>query len=171
MLRSVWIAFTVALLAVGAARAQQPQPPTPAPQANAAALAAARSLLTTINMTDQFKAMLPLIMQGLKPAIVQGRPEVERELDAMMPKLFEAFEPYYNNMIDGMAAIYATNFTADELAEVEAFYRRPAGQKVLTKATVLLQQGMEIGRAIGAKAAEDVRKIAVEELRKKGHKI
>jgi hypothetical protein len=43
--------------------------------APAEATAAARSLVETMKMTDQFKAMLPTILQALKPAIVQDRPE------------------------------------------------------------------------------------------------
>jgi hypothetical protein len=166
MLRHSWMVAVLLLVSLGAAPAQVP-PAAP----NAAATAAARSLVTTMKLADQFKAIMPVILQGLKPAIVQGRPEVERDLDAMMPKLLEAFSPYYNQMIDGIVSVYATNFTADELREIEAFYNTSTGQKMLLKTQTVMQQSMQVGQLFGQKAAEDLRNVAVEELRKKGHKI
>jgi hypothetical protein len=41
------------------------------------AMAAARELVVTMRGADQFTAVLPMIMQQLRPAIVQGRPEVK----------------------------------------------------------------------------------------------
>jgi hypothetical protein len=175
MLRHSWIVAAFLGLSIGAASAQAPAPPAQAPAAapaaNPAAIAAARSLVNTMKLADQFRGLMPLIMQGLKPAIVQGRPEVERDLDAMMPKLLDAFNPYYTNMVDGIVSVYATNFTPEELAEMEAFYQRPTGQKMLAKTQVVMQQSMQVGQMFGQKAAEDLRNVAIEELRKKGHKI
>src|ERR1700687_6050821 len=87
---------------------------TPAPDA----MAAARSLVTTMKLADQYKALLPAILLGLKPALTQDRPEIERDYETMMPMVADAFEPYYTSMVDGIAAIYATNFTAAELRDI-----------------------------------------------------
>ena len=45
--------------------------------------AAARELIATIKLGDQFKAMLPMIFKAFKPAIVQNRPDVDRDFDAL----------------------------------------------------------------------------------------
>jgi len=55
----------------------------PAPAQTAAAppqdaLAAARELVVVMRATDQVKQVLPSMMQALKPAVVQGRPQVEK---------------------------------------------------------------------------------------------
>ena len=42
-------------------------------------MAAAHDLIVTMRAADYFKAIMPAIMHGLKPAIVQNRPEVERD--------------------------------------------------------------------------------------------
>ncbi len=162
MPRRSWMIAAVLLVSIGAASAQAP---------TADATAAARSLVTTMKMADQFKALLPVILQGLKPAIVQDRPEVARDFDAMVPRLLEAFNPYYNDMVDGIVSIYASNFTAEELQYIETFYRHPTGQKMLQKTQTIFQQSMQVGQLFGQKATEDLRKLAIEELRKKGHKI
>ena len=95
MVRRLLIVACLLLLSAPATRAQ-----TPAPDA----MAAARSLVTTMKLADQYKALLPAILLGLKPALTQDRPEIERDYDAMMPMIADAFTPYYTSMVDGIAA-------------------------------------------------------------------
>src|ERR1700749_4927535 len=140
---------------------------TPAPDA----MVAARNLVTTMKLADQYKALLPAILLGLKPALTQDRPEIERDYEAMMPMVADAFAPYYTSMVDGIAAIYATNFTAAELRDIEAFYRQPTGQKMLEKMPVVSQQALAVGAEVGRQAAEDLRQRLTEALRQKGHKL
>jgi hypothetical protein len=108
---------------------------------------------------------------SLKPALTQDRPEIEQDYDAMMPMIADAFTPYYTSMVDGVAAVYASNFTAAELRDIEAFYRQPTGQKMLEKMPVVGQQALAVGQEIGRKAAEDLRQRLTEALRQKGHKL
>jgi hypothetical protein len=124
-----------------------------------------------MKLADQYKALLPAILLGLRPALTQDRPEIERDYDAMMPMIADAFTPYYSAMVDDIAAVYAKNFTADELREIEAFYHQPAGQKLLEKAPVIAQQSMQVGQDVGRKAADDLRARLTEALRQKGHKL
>jgi uncharacterized protein len=156
------LAIGLSTLAISGAQAQTP---------TAEATAAARSLVETMKMTDQFKAMLPTILQALKPAIVQDRPEVAGDYDAAMPRMLEAFAPYYQAMVDGIVDVYANNFTAEELLAIEEFYRQPVGKKMLDKTPTILQQSMQVGQTIGRKAAEDLRNRMADELRAKGHKM
>jgi hypothetical protein len=140
---------------------------TPSPDA----MTAARSLVTTMKLPDQYKALLPKILMTLRPALVQDRPEIERDYDAMMPMIEEAFKPYYASMIDAIAAVYAGNFTVAEMGAIEAFYRQPAGQKLLEKSPALTQQTAQVGQDASRKAAEDLRVRLTEALRQKGHKL
>src|SRR5579863_9621694 len=162
MARRFLIIACLLLLSAPATRAQTPEP---------GAMAAARSLVTTMKLADQYKALLPAILLSLRPALTQDRPEIEQDYDAMMPMIADAFTPYYTSMVDGIAAIYATNFTAAELRDIEAFYRQPAGQKLLQKMPVLSQQALAVGQEIGRKAADDLRQRLTEALRQKGHKL
>jgi len=88
-----------------------------------------------------------------------------------MPTIVDAFTPYYNAMVDNIATVYASNFTAGELGEIEAFYRRPVGQKLLEKAPALAQQSNQAGQDSSSKAADDLRARLTEALRQKGHKL
>jgi len=162
MARRLLIVACVLLLSASATRAQTPEPD---------AMAAARSLVTTMKLTDQYKALLPAILLGIKPAVTQDRPELERDYDAMLPMIADAFTPYYTAMVDGIATVYANNFTVQELREIEAFYRQPIGQKLLEKTPAVSQQALAVGQEIGRKAAEDLRRRLTEALRQKGHKL
>jgi hypothetical protein len=156
------IAGSVLLLSVGAARAQAPSPE---------AMTAARALVTTLKVSDQYKALLPVILLGLKPALTQDRPEIERDYDAMMSTIADAYTPYYNAMVDSIATVYANTFSVEELRQIEAFYRQPVGQKYLEKSPAILQQSAQIGQDTGRKATEALRARLTELLRQKGHKL
>jgi hypothetical protein len=59
------VTLAAALLFATSSGAEQSSPET---------LAAARELVATIKATDNFRAILPTMLQAMKPAIVQGRP-------------------------------------------------------------------------------------------------
>jgi hypothetical protein len=162
MSRRLLIIASTLLLSICASRAQTPSPD---------AMTAARSLVTTMKLSDQYKALLPAILLGLRPALTQDRPEIEHDYDAMMPTIVDAFAPYYNAMVDNIATIYASNFTAGEMREIETFYRQPVGQKLLEKAQAITQQSNQVGQDASRKAAEDLRARLTQALRQKGHKL
>ncbi len=150
------------LFAALPARAQAPSPE---------AMAAAHDLIVTMRAADYFKAIMPAIMQSMKPAIVQNRPEVERDYDAVMPLLLEGMNARVNEIIDQIAAIYARNFTAEELREVTAFYRGPTGQKFVQKLPAITQESMVVGQRFGQAVGGEIRARMIDELRKRGHNI
>jgi hypothetical protein len=159
--------FAVSILAAtllygGPAAAQTPPPD---------ALAAAKELVVTMRAADQLKNLFPIIMQQLKPAIVQGRPQVEKDYDAIMPALVEGMLARSGELIDLMADVYARNFTAAEIRQISAFYRGPVGQKFLEKMPAITQESMAAGQKWGQTVAGEMRGRIIEELRKRGHNI
>src|SRR5436190_4719659 len=116
-IRRLIIVGSVFLLSIGVAPAQTPSPE---------AMSAARSLVMTLKLSDQYKALLPAILLNIKPLLTQGRPEIERDYNAMTSAMADAYTPHYNAMIDSIATVYASNFSVDELRDIDAFYRRPA---------------------------------------------
>ena len=141
----------------------------PAQTPSAEAMTAARSLVTTLGLSDQYKALLPVILLSLKPVLTQERPEMERAFDAVLPKMAEVYAPYYTAMVDAAAAVYANTFTVDELRDIEAFYGRPAGKKLLEKSQAIAQQTTQVGQETGRKATEALRARLTELLRQTAH--
>jgi hypothetical protein len=162
MSRRLLITASMLLLSVCAASAQAPSPE---------AMTAARSLVTTMKLPDQYKPLLPGILLGLRRELTQDRPEIERDYDSMKPTIEASFTPYYTAMLDGVAAVYAGNFTVAEMKDMELFFKQPAGQKYLAKASAVTQQTNQVTQEASRKAAEDLRARLTQALREKGHKL
>jgi hypothetical protein len=162
MYKTLAIIGTLLLLPVGAVRAQSPSPE---------AMEAARSLVTTLRLPDQYRALLPGILLGLKRPLTQDRPEVERDFDALVPTVIDTYARYYNVMVDDAAALYAKYFSAEELRAIETFYRSPAGTKYMQNSRALAEQTRQIGEESSRKAADDLKERMTQALREKGHKF
>jgi hypothetical protein len=158
--RSLAACLVITLVSVGPAPAQSPD-----------AIAAAKDLMVVMHSADNFKAIMPQLMAALKPAIVQGRADVEKDYDALVPALLGAMTSRLDEMIDKIAGIYARKFSAAELKEVATFYRGPTGQKFVQQLPGIMQESMVIGQQFGQQLAGDLQKRMIEELRKKGHNI
>ena len=144
-IKRLLVVGSMLLFSIGPASAQTP---------SSEAISAARSLVATLKLT----------------ALTQDRSEIESNFEVLKPKMAEAYTPYYNAMVDGIAAVYAANFSLDELRELDAFYRRPAGQKFLEKWPSITQQSVQIGEDGSRKAAEDLRTSLPPMLRQKAPK-
>jgi uncharacterized protein len=162
MSRRLLIVAGLVLAWSGVAAAQAPSPE---------AMAAARALVTTMKLDAQYKAMLPVILLGIKPVLVQDRPEIERDYDAMAAMTADVYTPYTNAMLDGVSALYANAFTVEELKQIEAFYRLPVGQKFLEKSPEIAKQSDALVQDISHKAADELKARLTDALRQKGHKL
>ncbi len=143
----------------------QAAPPTPE------SLAAATELVKTMNMAEQFKAMFPILMNALKPLVSQLKPEAARDLDALMPMMTATFMERLPEASEGIAKIYASQFSVEDLKAITAFYRSPAGVRMLQKTPQIATQSMALGQAWGKAATEDMKARLIEEMRKKGHTL
>ncbi len=159
--RLLTIAGALLLLVCGAS-AQVPSPE---------AMSAARQLVTTLGIADQYRALLPQLMLKLRPVVAQDRPEIERDYDALTAPGAEIYAPFLASMIDQIAALYASSFTLDELRQIETFYAQPAGRKFLEKSDALAQASGQIGQDVSQKAADELKLRLIEALRQKGHKL
>src|SRR5579862_5284091 len=104
------------LLFICNASAQAPSPE---------AMDAARKLVTTLKIADQYRAALPQLMLKLRPVVAQDRPEIEHDYDAMTAPGSDIYAPFAAAVIDQIAALYTSSFTVEELHQIEAFYAQP----------------------------------------------
>ena len=162
MRRMIAAALLASLLGVAPTWAQTPPPE---------ATSAARELIVAMKATDQFKAILPLIMQNLKPAIVQNRPDVEKDFDAITPAMIDMAMSKLPALTALMAQVYARNFTTAELNDLMAFYKTPTGQKLLQSMPVITQQSLAAGQQFAQTIVTDLQKQIVEEMKKRGHTL
>lgn len=144
---------------LGLAQAQAPAPE---------AVAAARELVETMHLNDQYNAIVPGIFKNLKPAIVQGRADVERQYDALSPAIIDAFRQRVSEMSDAAAVVYAKNFSIEDIHALNDFYKTPTGQRLLQKLPTISQEMLVAGMKFGQSVGEEVQRRMIEELRKKG---
>jgi uncharacterized protein len=127
--------------------------------------------VATMRLPDQYKALLPAILFRIKPLVTQGRPEMERDFDVIALTVEDAYAPFYNEMLEQAAGVYAAHFTVDEMQQIDGFFHQPVGQKLLENYPGIAQQTAQIGQDVSRKAAEDLRLRFSEALRQKGHKL
>jgi uncharacterized protein len=164
-MRHAIIAVFAVFFAVSPLRAQTP-PTLPPPPEN---LAAARELIQVMKATDQFKVLLPTIMQALKPAFVQGRPEMEKDFDAILPAVNEVAARRVSELAEALAVIYASNFSVAQIHDIAAFYRSPTGQKFLERQPVIAQESLVAGQKWAQALSFELREAIADQLRKRGH--
>jgi uncharacterized protein len=83
----------------------------------------------------------------------------------------EEFKKALPELEEPMAVIYDLNFSGAEIKELDAFYRSPLGQKLITVFPKIAQQSFAMGQAwgqrVGKRVEEDIRAAA----RQKGYSL
>ncbi len=106
-----------------------------------AANSAAYTLLATMNMKESYEGMITRITQMQ----IQSNPQ----LKAIEPTIHAFFTKYmgWEAQRGDIAALYAKNYTAEELTELNKFYQTPLGQKTVQLMPQLAAAGAKIGQS------------------------
>jgi len=106
-------------------------------QANSAAY----TLLATMNMKESYEGMITRVTQMQ----IQANPQ----LKAIEPTIHAFFTKYmgWEAQRGDIAALYAKNYTTEELKELNKFYQTPLGQKTVQLMPQLAAAGAQIGQS------------------------
>jgi hypothetical protein len=74
---------------------------------------------------------------------VKANPQIAPHADVLKGFLLKHMS--WDSLKEDLITIYADAFTEEELGQVAAFYRTPAGKKVVEKTPELMTKGMELG--------------------------
>ena len=121
----------------GGAMKKEVKSTIPAHQANAEAL----TLLATMNMKESYEGMIKRITQMQ----IQSNPQ----LKAIEPTIEAFFTKYmgWDAQRGDIAALYAKNYTVEELKELNKFYQTPLGQKTVQIIPQLAAASAQIGQS------------------------
>ena len=119
------------LMAIAAAAAMGLAMPAQAQEPSAEHLAAARAAINALDSTDQFDVILPNAAQSLKATLIQTAPNLQEAISATVDETALEMAGRRADLEREAAAIYARNFTMEELAAIEAFYASEPGQRLL----------------------------------------
>jgi hypothetical protein len=162
-------------LAVGLALAAAPvnaqQPAAPAKPASPAAIAAAKEILAMKNASAMYANAVPNIVQRTKDSLLQSNLNYQKDLNEVAVIVAQKLAGREKEIGDGMAKVYAGEFTEQELKDLVAFYKSPLGQKLLTTEPKAIQMSMGYMNQWAQGFAEVVNGEFRAEMRKRGKEI
>jgi uncharacterized protein len=169
ILSAAGLALGLALTGVPAG-AQQPAAPALKP-ASPAAIAAAKEILTLKNASAMYAAAVPNIVQQTKDALLQSNLNYQKDLNEVAVIVAQKLTGREKEIGDGMAKIYANEFTEQELKDLVTFYKSPLGQKLISTEPRAIQFSMSYMNQWAQTFAETVNAEFRGEMRKRGKEI
>jgi hypothetical protein len=155
-------AFVIACCA-SAASAQ----PAPSP----AAVAIAKEVIVMKGASTLWDPIIPGVVESAKNTFLQINPGLARDLNEVSVRLRSELAPRQSELLDDAARLYATRFTEAELKDVLAFYKTPAGRKVIAEEPKVLDASMTNAQNWANKLSEEVIGKFRVEMKKKGHDL
>src|ERR1700704_2392377 len=161
-------------LAGAPAWAQQPAAPPPPPplkQASPAAIAAAKEILAMKNASAMYANAVPNIVQQTKDALLQSNLNYQKDLNEVAVIVAQSLAGREKEIGEGMAKVYANEFTEQELKDLVTFYKSPLGQKLLSTEPRAIQFSMSYMNQWAQQFSEAVNGEFRAEMRKRGKEI
>src|SRR6202165_4066162 len=168
ILSAAGLALGLALAGVPAGAQQQPPPLKPA---SPAAIAAAKEILTMKNAGTMYANAVPSIVQQTKDTLLQANLNYQKDLNEVAVIVAQKLAGREKEIGDGMASVYANEFSEQELKDLVTFYKTPLGQKLLTTEPRAIQFSMSYMNQWAQRFAETVNGEFRAEMRKRGKQI
>ena len=153
-------AVAVALVAFGpAAHSQQP---------SAAALSTAKEIVTVTGATTLFNPLIAGVVEQAKLLFLQQNPGLSKDLNEIAIKIRNDLAPRFDELVNDVARNYAIHFTEQELKDLLAFYKSPAGKKLISEQSKVVEASMKFAQDWANKLSDEVIGKMREELKKRG---
>lgn len=140
-LSAAGLALGLALTAVPA-DAQQKNAPAAAKAASPAALAAAKEILALKNARAMYANAVPGLVEQTKNSLLKSNLNLQKDLNEVSLIIAKNLAGREKEIGDGMAQVYANEFTEQELKDLVIFYKSPLGQKLLASEPRAIQGSM-----------------------------
>lgn len=155
-------AFLALAGGLGPAMAQEPTP---------GHLAAAREVAIASGFTRTFPGVVQQLMNSFYQQVAQTRPEVVKDLQAVMAQLEPEFMKGQEELTMLSARIIARRMSEQELKDTAAFFNTPSGKKYVEAQPLMIEDMVAAMRgytdALSVAIAQRVRV----EMKKRGHDI
>jgi uncharacterized protein len=168
---AVVLALGFPLGAVPATAQQQPQQAPVFKPAPPGAVAAAREILTMKNVRAVYASAVPTIVQRTKDTLLQSNLNYQKDLDEVAVIVAQKMAGRENEIGEGMANVYANEFTEQELKDLVTFYKSTLGQKLLSAEPKAVQMSMGYMNQWAQAFADQVSGEFRAEMRKRGKQM
>jgi len=169
---AVGLAAGLALSGVPAQAQQAPaQQPPAKQQASPAAVAAAKEILAMKNASAMYANAVPNIVQQTKDQLMQSNLNYQKDLNEVAVVVAQKLGGREKEIGEGMANVYAGEFTEQELKDLVTFYKSPLGKKLLASEPKAIQLSMSYMNQWAQTFGETVNGEFRGEMRKRGKQI
>ena len=163
--RLTWATLlTFALIVMGSVGYAQQKPTT-------AAIALAREIITLKGSTSMIDPIVTGVIEKIKYMHLQTNPMLSKPLNEVAAQLSKEFAQVTADLKSDVASIYASRFTEAELKLILAFYKTPAGQKVIKEEPVVFDVIVQQLKVWQERFGEEVLARFRAEMKKRGHEL
>src|SRR6202049_1304468 len=167
--------LSAASLALGLALTGFPagaqQQPPPLKDASPAAIAAAKEILAMKSASAMYANAVPNIVQQTKDQLLQSNLNYQKDLNEVAVIVAQKLAGREKEIGDGMAKVYANEFTEQELKDLVTFYKSQLGQKLLAAEPRAIQFSMSYMREWVQQFVEIANGVFRDVSRKRGKEI
>jgi uncharacterized protein len=172
ILSAAGLAVGLALTAVPASAQQKNAPAaTQLKQGSPAAIAAAKEILTMKNAAAMYANAVPNLVEQTKNVLMQSNLNYQKDLNEVAIIVAKNLAGREKEIGDGMAQVYANEFTEQELKDLVNFYKSPLGQKLLSSEPRAIQFSMSYMNQWAQQFAEVINGQFRAEMKKRGKDI
>jgi hypothetical protein len=123
------------------------------------------------NASAMYAAAVPNIVQQTKDQLLQSNLNYQKDLNEVAVIVAQKLNGREKEIGEGMAQVYASQFTEQELKDLVTFYKSPLGQKLLSTEPKAIQMSMGYMNQWAQQFAETVNGEFRSEMRKRGKAI
>jgi len=173
ILSAAGLVVGLALTAVPADAQQKnaPAATTPLKPGSPAALAAAKEILAMKNASAMYASAVPNLVEQTKNVLLQSNLNYQKDLNEVAVIVAKNLAGREKEIGEGMAQVYANEFTEQELKDLVTFYKSPLGQKLLASEPRAIQFSMSYMNQWAQNFAEVINGQFRAEMKKRGKDI
>jgi uncharacterized protein len=172
ILSAAGLAVGLALTAVPADAQQKNAPAaTQLKPGSPAAIAAAKELLAMKNAAAMYANAVPNLVEQTKNVLMQSNLNYQKDLNEVAIIVAKNLAGREKEIGEGMAQVYANEFTEQELKDLVNFYKSPLGKKLLASEPRAIQFSMSYMNQWAQQFAEVINGQFRAEMKKRGKDI
>ncbi|MCK1654633.1 DUF2059 domain-containing protein [Bradyrhizobium sp. 149] len=170
-MKSVFRFLPAATLAVGLAFCAVPVVAQQPAKSSPAAVAAAKEILTIKNASAMYANAVPGLVDKTKIALIQQNLNYQKDLTEVAGIVNQQLTGREKEIGEGMAQVYASEFTEQELKDLVTFYKSPLGKKLIEAEPRAIGLSMAFMNSWAQNFSETVMGAFRAEMRKRGKEI
>jgi hypothetical protein len=175
ILSAAGLAVGLALTGAPAGAQQKNGPAAPAAvplkPGSPAAIAAAKEILAMKNAAAMYANAVPNLVEQTKNVLLQSNLNYQKDLNEVAIIVAKNLAGREKEIGEGMAQVYANEFTEQELKDLVTFYKSTLGQKLLASEPRAIQFSMSYMNQWAQQFAETINGQFRAEMKKRGKDI